>query len=158
MVAPLHSRRQPHRSRHDAYHGRLPDAVATPGFFAQSTAKNAFYNRLSKSLQFYHFGSEEGTVYTCLSTDIVCHELGHAALDGVRPFYSESSLVQTAAFHEAIGSITASLMSLRNNAFRQWLRRLGAICREHRGKSRCGKSWLTYGRQSNMMTRTTQKA
>jgi hypothetical protein len=83
--------------------------------------QNAFYDRNSKSLQFYYFGSEDDTVYTCLSTDIVCHEFGHAVLDGVRPYYNESSLVQTAAFHEAIGDITAILMSLRNNAFRQWL-------------------------------------
>jgi hypothetical protein len=83
--------------------------------------QNAFYDRNSKSLQFYYFGSEDDTVYTCLSTDIVCHEFGHAVLDGVRPYYSESSLIQTAAFHEAIGDITAILMSLRNNAFRQWL-------------------------------------
>jgi hypothetical protein len=83
--------------------------------------QNAFYDRESKSLQFYYFETEEETIYTCLSTDIVYHEFGHAVLDGVRPYYNESSLVQTAAFHEAVGDITAILMNLRNNAFRQWL-------------------------------------
>jgi hypothetical protein len=83
--------------------------------------ENAFYDRRSKSLQFYYFGSEADTVYTCVSTDIVCHEFGHAVLDGIRPYYNETISVQTAAFHEAIGDITAILLSLRNNAFRQWL-------------------------------------
>jgi len=83
--------------------------------------ENAFYDRRSKSLQFYYFGSEKDTVYTCLSTDVVCHEIGHAVLDGVRPYYNESVSLQTAAFHEAIGDISAILMCLRNNAFRRWL-------------------------------------
>lgn len=83
--------------------------------------ENAFYDRQSKSLQFYYFGSDESPVYTCLSTDIVCHEFGHAILDGIRPYFNESSSVQTGAFHEAIGDLTAILMSFRSNAFRRWL-------------------------------------
>lgn len=83
--------------------------------------ENAFYDRSSKSLQFYYFGSDTDPVYTCLSADIVNHEFGHAVLDGVRPFYNESSSVQTAAFHEFMGDLTAILLTLRNNAFRQHL-------------------------------------
>jgi hypothetical protein len=77
--------------------------------------ENAFYDRGSKSLQFYYFGSDPDIVYTCLSTDIVNHEFGHAVLDGIRPLYNESSLVQTGAFHEFIGDLTAILLTLRNN-------------------------------------------
>ena len=58
--------------------------------------ENAFYDRRSKSLQFYYFGSEAETIYTCLSSDIVNHEFGHAVLDGVRPLFNESSDPQTA--------------------------------------------------------------
>ena len=47
--------------------------------------QNAYYDRQSKSLQFYYFDKDGKTVYTCLSTDIVRHEFGHAVLDGVRP-------------------------------------------------------------------------
>lgn len=83
--------------------------------------ENAFYDRSSKSLQFYYFGSEQDTVYTCLSADIVHHEFGHAVLDGVRPLYNESSSTQTAAFHEFMGDLSAILLTLRNNKLRQQL-------------------------------------
>ena len=59
--------------------------------------ENAFYDRASKSLQFYYFGSEQDTVFTCLSVDIVNHEFAHAVLDGIRPLYNESSNPQTGA-------------------------------------------------------------
>jgi len=81
--------------------------------------ENAFYDRSSKSLQFYYFGSDSNIVYTCLSTDIVNHEFGHAVLDGIRPLYNESSLVQTGAFHEFVGDLTAILLTLRNNDLRK---------------------------------------
>jgi hypothetical protein len=83
--------------------------------------ENAYYDRRSKSLQFYYFGDDKDTVYTCLSSDIVSHEFGHAVLDGVRPYFNESSSVQTAAFHEFIGDLTAILMTLRNNTLRRLL-------------------------------------
>ncbi|HET9277246.1 MAG TPA: hypothetical protein VFN95_03650 [Flavitalea sp.] len=80
--------------------------------------KNAYYDRKSKSLQFYYFDQDDERIYTCLSTDIINHEFGHALLDGIRPYYYESSLVQTGAFHEFIGDLTAILIILRNNNFR----------------------------------------
>jgi len=83
--------------------------------------ENAFYDRRSKSLQFYYFGSQNERVYTCLSTDVINHEFGHAILDGIRPHYMESNSVQTAAFHEFIGDMTAILILLRNNEFRRKL-------------------------------------
>ena len=55
--------------------------------------ENAFYDRDSKSLQFYYFDrGEEGLrkrIHTCLSADIINHEFGHAVLDGIRPHYHE---------------------------------------------------------------------
>jgi hypothetical protein len=83
--------------------------------------ENAYYDRESKSLQFYYFGSETDTVYTCLSSDIVHHEFGHAVLDGIRPLFNESSHPQTAAFHEFIGDLTAILLTLKNRTLRQRL-------------------------------------
>lgn len=81
--------------------------------------KNAYYDRKSKSLQFYYFDQDDERIYTCLSTDIINHEFGHAVLDGIRPYYYESSLVQTGAFHEFIGDLTAILIIFRNNNFRE---------------------------------------
>jgi hypothetical protein len=85
--------------------------------------ENAYYDRASKSLQFYYFGSEQDTVYTCLSTDIVHHEFGHAVLDGIRPLFNESSQPQTAAFHEFMGDLTAILLTLTNQKLRHQMAR-----------------------------------
>jgi hypothetical protein len=81
--------------------------------------ENAYYDRASKSLQFYWFGDDNNHVFTCLSSDIVNHEFGHAVLDGLRPYFYESVGAQTAAFHEFFGDLTAILMAFRNNAFRK---------------------------------------
>jgi len=89
--------------------------------------KNAYYDRKSKSLQFYYFDQDDERIYTCLSTDIINHEFGHAVLDGIRPYYYESSRVQTGAFHEFIGDLTAILIILRNNNFR------GKIAKDTKG-------------------------
>jgi hypothetical protein len=83
--------------------------------------QNAYYDRASKSLQFYYFDSDEGTVYTCLSADIVHHEFGHAVLDGIRPLFNESSQPQTGAFHEFMGDLSALLLTLKNKELRQQL-------------------------------------
>lgn len=80
--------------------------------------ENAYYDRASKSLQFYYFGDESGPIFTCLSTDIVRHELGHAILDGIRPLFNETTNPQTAAFHEFMGDLSAILMTLDNGAMR----------------------------------------
>jgi len=79
---------------------------------------NAFYDRRSKSIQFYYFGPENGRVYTCLSHDIIAHETGHAILDGLRPGYIEDSSLQTSAFHEFVADLTAIMTSLLNNELR----------------------------------------
>jgi hypothetical protein len=90
--------------------------------------ENAYYDRDSKSLQLYYFEGDKGTVFTCLSSDIVNHEFGHAVLDGLRPHYYESIGAQTAAFHEFFGDLTAILMAFRNNAFRK------VVLKESKGK------------------------
>jgi len=83
--------------------------------------ENAFYDRRSKSLQFYYFGDQQSPRYTCLSHDIIAHETGHAILDGVRPMYNQLSSLQTAAFHEFIGDLTAILLALFNNDIRRFV-------------------------------------
>ena len=80
--------------------------------------ENAFYDQHSKSLQFYYFGDAERPIYTCLSHDIIAHETGHAVLDGIRPLYNQACSVQTAAFHEFIGDLTAILLALFNKDIR----------------------------------------
>ena len=82
---------------------------------------NAFYDQNSKSLQFYYFGDQDCPGYTCLSHDIIAHETGHAILDGIRPLYNQLSSVQTLAFHEFIGDLTAILLALFNKDIRHFV-------------------------------------
>lgn len=82
--------------------------------------KNAFYSRADKQLQFHRYQDDAGaTVHTCLSTDIVNHELAHAILDGVRPLFLTSGIKEHEAFHESVGDVIALLLALRNNRFRK---------------------------------------
>lgn len=80
---------------------------------------NAFYDRVTRSLQFFSFRSETGsTVFTALSRDIVAHECGHALLDAVVPSLYDSSTPQSVAIHEAVADLVAVLMALDSGALR----------------------------------------
>lgn len=78
---------------------------------------NAFYQRDSRSLQFFYFSSEKKigeTIFTSLSHDIVAHETGHAILDGIAPDLYHAVSPQSLALHEAIADLTALAMSFRS--------------------------------------------
>src|SRR6185369_1000284 len=124
--------------------------------------ENAFYDRASKSLQFYYFGSEDATVYTCLSTDIVHHEFAHAVLDGIRPLYTESGNPQTGAFHEFTGDLAAILLTLQNGTLRRELAEssqgkienattLSSLAEEF-GQAVSGRPYLRTARNKETMT------
>lgn len=77
---------------------------------------NAYYNPLKKSLLFGYFPAAPasaalqlpgGTVFTCLSHDIIAHETTHAILDGMHRRYIEPTHPDTRAFHEAFADIVA---------------------------------------------------
>ncbi len=82
---------------------------------------NAFYDHASKSLQLYYYGDRKNPGYTCLSHDIIAHETGHAVLDGIRPLYIQPTSIQTLAFHEFIGDLTAILLALFNKDLRRFI-------------------------------------
>jgi hypothetical protein len=78
---------------------------------------NAFYDRITGALHLFYFEGPNGKpVFTCLSHDIVAHELGHAVLDGLKPGYNEVCSPETAGFHEYFGDAIAMLASLNNRA------------------------------------------
>ncbi len=80
---------------------------------------NAFYDRPTRSLQFFWFVAADGsTVHTALSRDIVAHECGHALLDAVVPSLFDSSTPQSIAIHEAVADLVAVLMALDSNRLR----------------------------------------
>ena len=70
---------------------------------------NAFYSPRDRTLAFGYFPGQSGTVFTCLSHDIVAHETVHALLDGLRRRYRDASSPDQAAFHEGFSDIAALL-------------------------------------------------
>jgi hypothetical protein len=77
--------------------------------------KNAFYDRESGSLQFYHhLGAGGFTVYTALSHDIIVHETTHAIVDAVAPDLYHASNPQSLALHEALADLSAITQTLIN--------------------------------------------
>lgn len=77
---------------------------------------NAFYSPTKRALLFGYFPAEPidvgtqfpgGTVFTCLSHDIVAHETAHALIDGMHRRFIEPTHPDVLAFHEAIADIVA---------------------------------------------------
>lgn len=74
---------------------------------------NAYYQRESRSLCFGYFpGPHNRTIFTCLSHDVVAHEMTHALLDGLRPRYIDPSSADQAGIHEGYSDIVALLSVL----------------------------------------------
>lgn len=78
--------------------------------------KNAYYSREDGAIHFGYYRAKEdvgaknpkgGFIFTCLSHDIVAHELGHALLDGLRSRYLLPTRPDVLAFHEAFGDLIA---------------------------------------------------
>ena len=91
---------------------------------------NAYYDR--KSLKFFFFDRNNTTVYTCLSSDIVSHELGHGLLDAFRPDFFNMANMEIAAFHEAFGDVTAMICTLHHPAIVDFmLQETGGNLRQH---------------------------
>lgn len=79
---------------------------------------NAYYDPDRKALLFGYFAAADqfqganypgGLVFTCLSPDIVAHEITHAILDSLHHRYLEDTNPDVAAFHEGFADIVALL-------------------------------------------------
>ncbi|HEX8526306.1 hypothetical protein, partial [Allosphingosinicella sp.] len=80
---------------------------------------NAYYSPNKRALLFGYFRASAtdpganlpgGWVFTALSHDIIVHETTHAILDGLHPYFSESTSRDSLAFHEAMADIVALLL------------------------------------------------
>lgn len=77
--------------------------------------RNAYYNPAKKAVLFGYFpvsrkdayNTPGTTVFTCLSHDIIAHEVTHALLDGMHSRFSEPSNEDALAFHEGFADIVA---------------------------------------------------
>lgn len=77
---------------------------------------NAFYQPALNAILFGYFRAEADdvgpnlpgqTVFTCLSHDVIAHEMTHAIVDRLRPLFLEPSNVDVLAFHEGFADIVA---------------------------------------------------
>lgn len=77
---------------------------------------NAYYSPDKVALLFGYFQASSSPddstpngsmVFTCLSSDIIAHEMSHALLDGLHRTFQEASNPDVPAFHEAFADIVA---------------------------------------------------
>lgn len=77
---------------------------------------NAFYSPQVKGILFGYFTATKTNqgrnlpgqrVFTCLSHDIIAHEVTHAILDGIRTYFIEPTNPDVLAFHEAFADLAA---------------------------------------------------
>jgi hypothetical protein len=77
---------------------------------------NAFFDPKLNAICFGYFRANPAapgpnlpsqTVYTCLSHDIVAHEVTHAIVHRLRPYFLEPTNVDVLAFHEAFSDVVA---------------------------------------------------
>lgn len=78
--------------------------------------ENAYYDPVRKALLFGYFSADRadvgrnlpgGTIFTCLSYDVIAHETTHALLDGLHRYFTEPSNDDVHAFHEAFADVVA---------------------------------------------------
>ena len=68
------------------------------------------------------------TVFTCLSHDIIAHEVTHAILDGIREYFSEATSFDTPAFHEGFADIVALFQHFSmEDALKETIQRTGGL-------------------------------
>jgi hypothetical protein len=79
-------------------------------------ARNAYYSPDKVALLFGYFQAASSNdsvttpgsmVFSCLSSDIIAHEMSHALLDGLHRRFQEASNPDVPAFHEAFADIVA---------------------------------------------------
>jgi len=83
------------------------------------TDLNAYYDR--ETLSFFHFPDQDPTVFSGESPEVVCHELGHAVLDAIKPELWDTSFIEAASFHEGFGDMSAVLSTLQNDEYREFI-------------------------------------
>jgi hypothetical protein len=90
-----------------------PRLMATPD---EGVDLNAYYDR--NGLHFFHDSVRGTAVFSGESPDVVCHELGHAVLDAIKPQLFDAASIETAAFHESFGDMSAILSALQLDSVR----------------------------------------
>ncbi len=98
---------------------------------------NAYYSRELGALLFGYFRASSenpgtqlpnGTVFTCLSHDIIAHETTHSIVDTLRSSFMDASNPDVLAFHEAFADIVALFQHFAfEEVVRDTLQRSGGV-------------------------------
>jgi hypothetical protein len=90
------------------WHSRFPQLYLIP---QARVEPNAFYSREHNAVLFGWLPAvgDKPALHTALSYDVIVHEVSHAILDGLRPRFTEPSLPDQLAFHEALADLVALL-------------------------------------------------
>jgi hypothetical protein len=120
-----YSRRFNLRLTHEGRLKGLPAGLLSEGYVARLRLHphalrdaNAYYDPEKQAVLFGYFVAADqfqganypgGLVFTCLSPDIVAHEMTHAILEAIHPRYMEDTNPDVAAFHEGFADIVALL-------------------------------------------------
>lgn len=82
---------------------------------------NAFYDRLA--LRFFYATDPvtKNIIYAVNSTDVVCHECGHAILDSIRPDLYNVQAMEIWAYHESFGDQHAIINMLQHDIVLDYL-------------------------------------
>lgn len=79
-------------------------------------ARNAYFDSRMNAVLFGYFRADDDDpgenlpgqlIFTCLSHDVVAHEVAHAVLSSLQPYYNEPTNPQVPALHEAFADIVA---------------------------------------------------
>jgi hypothetical protein len=105
--------------------GRWQPGATLAVILDQGEDLNAYYDR--QALNFFHAPFRNGVVYSAESPDVLCHEMGHAILDSLRPQLWNAASHEVPAFHESFGDMSGMLAALQLPSLRR------DVLRETRG-------------------------
>jgi hypothetical protein len=101
--------------RGDSQYGQIePEFVRRLRVYPHALREaNAYYSPSKKALLFGYFPAPDRpedsqlTIFTCVSHDVIAHEVTHAILDGIHRRFNEPSNLDMLAFHEAFADLVA---------------------------------------------------
>jgi len=99
--------------------GRWQVGASLPVLLDEGSDLNAYYDR--RALNFFHGpapAAPSRIAYSGESPDVVCHEMGHAILDAIKPQLWGAASHEAAAFHESFGDMSAILAALQLQSLR----------------------------------------
>src|SRR6201999_149335 len=113
----IHWRRADRFGDPEENHLRKQDDIHVLKLFPHAMQQaNAYYSPQAHGILFGFFRAEKTgqgrnlpgqLVFTCLSQDIIAHEVTHAVIDGIRPYFTESTNPDVLAFHEGFADLCA---------------------------------------------------